>query len=626
MSYEDLMAQIAREIPELAGKLSAPRVTYVKSSRKTYISFNSTVLAGEKQFLKLEAILREMFPGRPLALRIASPDLKAGFLEDPSSYREVLDDFLRRNYPMARGWIGRIGWQMERNQLTDTPGLAGEENGDGLLTLVFPDEISLQVMRQSDVGIRLATAVYDIFTAKIRVEMTVEGTREERLRRMKEERRDAALTVTAREMAEWYGTGVSIAKEEESAARKPEREKKPAGQRKEQAAKPKGSKAPEETPASPVGKPILGRSIADRPVEIRELTGESGLVVVQGEVFHLEQKELKGGETLLVTFAVTDGTSSVMCKIFFRYRSRFMKKEEAEATPITDEERAAVKEKTDRIRDGMCVRVRGECLYDSYARDLSISVRDLVETEKEEREDTAEEKRVELHMHTNMSTMDALTPVEKLIERAAKWGHPAVAVTDHGVLQSFPSAFRAAKGKIKLIPGCEGYLIDEKPIVENADERPYNGPVIVLDFESTGLNTGKARIIEIGAVKLENGEVTDEFSQLVDPAQPLGPEITELTGISDAMLQGQPRAEEALPKLLEFIGDLPIAAHNAHFDASLLKAELKRLGTEMSMPVLDTLAYARKLYPELKSFRLAALCKHLGVSLKNAHRAVHDAS
>ena len=625
MSYEDLMARIAREIPELAGKLSAPRVTYVKSSRKTYITFNSSVLAGEKQFLKLEAILREMFPGRPLAVRITSPGLKAVFLEDPSPYREVLDDFLRRNYPMARGWIGRIGWQMEKNQLTETTELA-REDGDGLLTLVFPDEISLRVMRQSDVGARLATAIQDIFAAKVRVEMTVEGTREERLRRMREERRDAALIITAKEMAERYGTGISIANGDEAAPKKPAGEKKPAAPRKDSAGKAKGKTAAEEAPAAPVGKPIMGRSIADRPVEIRELTGESGLVVVQGEVFNLEQKELKGGETLLVTFAVTDGTSSVLCKIFFRYRSRFMKKDEAEAAPITDEERAAVKEKTDRIRDGMCVRVRGECMFDSYARDLSITVRDLVETEKEEREDTAEEKRVELHMHTNMSTMDALTPVEKLIERAAKWGHPAVAVTDHGVLQSFPAAFRAAKKeKIKLIPGCEGYLIDEKPIVEDADGRPYDGPVVVLDFESTGLNTGKARIIEIGAVKLESGEVTDTFEMLVDPGQPVGPEITEITGISDAMLQGQPKAEEALPKLLEFIGDLPIAAHNAHFDASLLKAELKRLGMTLSTPVMDTLAYARKLYPELKSFRLAALCKHLGVSLKNAHRAVHDA-
>ena len=200
-----------------------------------------------------------------------------------------------------------------------------------------------------------------------------------------------------------------------------------------------------------------------------------------------------------------------------------------------------------------------------------------------------------------------------------------MAVTDHGVLQSFPAAFRAAKGKIKLIPGCEGYLIDERPIVEDADGRPYDGPIVVLDFESTGLNTGKARIIEIGAVKLEGGEVTDTFEMLVDPEQALGPKITEITNISDAMLAGQPKAAEALPQLLAFIGDLPIAAHNAHFDASLLKAELNRLGLTLSVPVMDTLSYARKLYPDLKSFRLAALCKHLGVSLKNAHRAVHDA-
>ena len=162
--------------------------------------------------------------------------------------------------------------------------------------------------------------------------------------------------------------------------------------------------------------------------------------------------------------------------------------------------------------------------------------------------------------------------------------------------------------------------------MEEPDDRPYDGPIVVLDFESTGLNTGKARIIEIGAVKLEGGTVIDSFEQLVDPGEPLGPEITNITGINDAMLQGQPRAEEALPKLMEFIGDLPIAAHNAHFDASLLKAELKRLGRSLTVPVLDTLSYARKLYPDLKSFRLGALCKQLGVSLKNAHRAVHDAT
>ncbi|MBP5727218.1 MAG: PHP domain-containing protein, partial [Clostridia bacterium] len=349
--------------------------------------------------------------------------------------------------------------------------------------------------------------------------------------------------------------------------------------------------------------------------------------VIQGEIFKLEQKELKGGEMLLVSFAVTDYTSSILCKAFFRYRSRFARKSETEETPITDEERQAVAEKVNRLTVGMSVRIRGECLYDSYAREISVTVRDMMETEKEERKDSAPEKRVELHMHTNMSTMDALTPAEDLIARAVKWGHPAVAVTDHGVLQSFPAAFNAAKkGKIKLIPGCEGYLIDETAVIAGADGRPFDGPVVVLDFESTGLNTAKARIIEVGAVKLVEGTVTETFQQLVNPGETLSPKITEITGITDANLQGQPTAAEVLPKLLEFIGDAPIAAHNAAFDANLLRSELKRLNLKHTGPVLDTLVYARKLYPKLKSFRLGALSKHLGVSLKNAHRAVHDAA
>ena len=612
MSYEDLMARVSREIPELAGKLSAPRVTYLRSSRKAIITFESAVLAGEKQFLALEKILREVFPGHPLSVRIISPGLKTAFLEDPAPYRQVLDDFLRRNYPMAGGWIGKIGWRMEKNQLTDGA-LPGENQEEGLLTLLFPDDISLQIMAKNNVAARLAVAIREIFAARVRVEMTVEGTREERLRRMLEERRDSAPTVTAAEMAERAASaGEDAGKPTKAASPRKTGGKKPATR---------------EGEAPTVGKPILGRSIADRPVPIRELNAESGLVVVQGEIFKLELKELRGGEMLLLTFAVTDYTSSILCKYFFRYRPRFARKEEGESAPITDEERRAVMDKVDRIKKGMAVRLRGECLYDNFARELSITVRDLMETEKEEREDTAEEKRVELHMHTNMSTMDALTGAEDLIARAAKWGHPAVAITDHGVLQAFPAAFNAAKkNKIRLIPGCEGYLVDQGKIVPEADGRAFDGPIIVLDFESTGLNTGTARIIEIGAVRLENGIVADSLQLLVDPGEPLPRKITEITGITDNMLQGQPPASEVLPKLMEFIGDNPIAAHNASFDAELLKAELGRLGLSFTQPVMDTLSYARKLYPALKSFRLSALCKHLGVSLKNAHRAVHDAT
>ena len=610
MSYEDLMARIAREIPELAGRLSAPRVTYVKSLQKTYITFESGVLAGEKQFLRLEKILRELFPGRPLSVRVVSRGLKDSFLEDPTPYRQVLDDFLRRNYPSAAGWVGQIDWQIEKNQLSGSNLPAGEE--EALLTLVFPSEISLHVMAERNIGARLAQAVSDIFGARIRVEMTVAGDREERLRKLQAERRDAVLVVTREEMEK------RAAEEAQKAAA--------AGGAGEKKAGPRKKTDTEGSAAAAAAKPIIGRSIGDKPVEIRELTGESGLTVIQGEIFKLETKELKGGEMLLVSFAVTDYTSSILCKAFFRYRPRFARKGEAEETPITDEERQAVNDRVARIKVGMNVKVRGECLYDSYAREISVSVRDLVEAEKEEREDTAPEKRVELHMHTNMSTLDALTPAEDLIARAVKWGHPAVAVTDHGVLQSFPAAFKAAKGKIKLIPGCEGYLVDDKAIVAGADERPYDGPIVVLDFESTGLNTAKAKIIEVGAVKLVEGTVVETFEQLVDPGEMLPPKITEITGITDANLQGQPTAAEVLPKLLAFIGDAPIAAHNASFDANLMRSELKRLDLNWNGPVLDTLVYARKLYPKLKSYRLAALCKHLGVSLKNAHRAVHDAA
>ena len=630
MSYEDLMTQIAREIPELAGKLSAPRVTYIKSVHKAYITFESTELAGEREYLWLERIMRGVFPGQPLSVRVVSRALKPAFLEDPTPYRKVLDDFLRRNYPATQGWVGQIGWQIEKNQLTGESGGAGEGD-EAILTLVFPDEVSLHMMAGKNVGARLATAIRDIFDARVRVEMTVSGDREEQLRKIREAREKAAegITVTREEIAaraEQEGTAPSpeAAPKKE---RKP-REAKPAGEKKpekaEKTQKPEGAFDPE---ARAVGKPILGRAISEWPVEMRTLNSESGLTVVQGEIFKMETKELKGGEMLLLTFAVTDYTSSILCKVFLRYRPRFSRKEDGAApAPITDEERQAVMDKVNRIHTGMNVKVRGECLYDNFARELSISVRDLVETEKEEREDLAEEKRVELHMHTNMSTLDALTPVDQLIARAVKWGHPAVAVTDHGVLQSFPAAFRAAKGKIKLIPGCEGYLTEEREIFQDTDGRPYDGPIVVLDFESTGLNTSRARIIEIGAVKLDGDTVIDSFEQLVDPGEPLPPKITEITGITDANLQGMPKAEEILPKFLEFIGDLPIAAHNASFDANLLKTELRRIGLSFRNPVMDTLTYARKLYPTMKSFRLAALCKHLGVSLKNAHRAVHDAT
>ena len=605
MSYDELLAEIFKELPQLRGQLKPPRVVYVRPQNKVYITFESLTLVEEQSFLRMERILRRIFPQKPLALRVVSPDLKEDFLAHIDRYKQVLVDFLKRNYPASVSWMDGMDWRCEGDRIT----------------LTFPDDFSMQYMGSQNVQARLAQAVKDIFSAEVRIELTVAGDQEKRLAALKAEK--------AAELNHAY-TLSELQQQQDGAPTKERAPRAPSAPRvkkEKEPEKPRDPMIPQMTDTV-IGKPILGRSIGDRPVEMKELASDSGLVVVQGDIFKLETKELKGGELLLVTFAVTDYTSSILCKVFMRYRKgQFGRRSDtADLPPITDEERKAVQDKVDQIKLGMNVKIRGECLYDNFARELSISVRDMVPMQKIEREDTADEKRVELHMHTNMSTMDALTDAADLVGRAVKWGHPAVAITDHGVLQSFPAAFKAAKGKIKLIPGCEGYLIDDKDIVENATDRDLDEAVVVLDFEATGLNTRIARVIEIGAVKLVDGTVADSLSLLVNPKEPLKPKITELTGINDVMLADKETAETAIPKLMEFIGDCPLVAHNAGYDVPLLKQELRRLGKEWDGPVLDTLTYARKLYPDMKSHKLGALCKQLGVSLKNAHRAVHDAT
>ena len=610
MSYEDLLGQIYSALPHLRGQLSAPRVVYVRAQGKVYISFESAVLVEEATFLRLESILRKIFPQKPLALRVVSPALKEDFMDNISAYKQVLTDFLKRNYPASVSWMEQIDWRSDEDRIT----------------LTFPDPFSLEYMAKQNVSARLAQAVKDIFSADVKVELTVAGDQEKRLAALREEReKEQAVAYTQKELQERYGDSSMPAPREK-------KERKPAAPR---APKPETG-APEKKAAeifpqmtdTAIGKPIMGRGIADRPVEMKELASDSGLVVVQGDIFKLETKELKGGEMLLVSFAVTDYTSSILCKTFLRFRKGFgRRKDDEELPPITEEERRAVMDKVDQIKKGMNVKVRGECMYDNFARELSISVRDLVPMERIEREDTAEEKRIELHMHTNMSSMDAMTPAGDLIKRAIKWGHPAVAITDHGVVQAFPAAFNAAKKQpIKLIPGCEGYMIDDKDVVKNADDRLLDEPIIVLDFETTGLNTASDRVIEIGAVKLVGGTIADSMSVLVNPKQPLKPKITEITGITDMMLADKPTADKAIPELMDFIGDCAIAAHNADFDAAMLRSELRRLGMDFSGPVLDTLTLSRKMFTEMKTHKLSSVCKRLGVSLKNAHRAVHDAT
>jgi DNA polymerase III subunit alpha, Gram-positive type len=351
---------------------------------------------------------------------------------------------------------------------------------------------------------------------------------------------------------------------------------------------------------------ILGRGISQEAISIKEIDETSGVVAVIGEVFKTDIVETKTGKTIL-TFFITDYISSITVKCF-------LKPQETE-------------EVLDNVKKGLYCKVRGEAIYDTYAREVVIMGRDILKMSKIERMDGSEEKRVELHCHTTMSAMDGVVSATKIIERAAKWGHKAIAITDHGVVQAFPDAQIAAKkNKIKVLYGVEGYLVNDGiPIALNDMGQSFDDTFIVFDIETTGFSAKNDKIIEIGAVKIKGREVIDTFSEFVYPKCRIPYKITELTGITDEIVQDADPIEVVLPKFIEFIDGCAVVAHNAAFDTGFIKKNCNDLGLEFNSTIVDTVPLARFLYPELKRVKLNLVAKHLGVSLENHHRAVDDA-
>lgn len=351
---------------------------------------------------------------------------------------------------------------------------------------------------------------------------------------------------------------------------------------------------------------IYGRNISQESIKIEEIDETSGYVAVVGEVFKTEIIETKTGKTIL-TFYITDYTSSITVKCFLKAQEK--------------------DEVLENVKKGLYCKVRGEAIFDTYAREVVLMGRDIVKMQKMERRDGSDEKRIELHLHTTMSSMDGITSAGKLIERAAKWGHEAIAITDHGVVQAFPEAQTSAKkNKIKVLYGVEGYLVDNGvPIALNEGGETLDDTYVVFDLETTGFSPINDKIIEIGAVKIKNGEVIDNFSNFVDPEIRVPYKITELTGITDNMVRDAETIEQILPKFLDFCGDSVVVAHNAGFDVGFIKNNCRRQKLEFNNPVVDTIPLARFLYPELKRVKLNIVAKHLGISLENHHRAVDDA-
>lgn len=572
MTFDDLLDMISSNIPALRGKLRFEKGRYNAESGHAHLYFLSDILVDEHMFMSLKKIVGKTFPGMQVSLRVASPALADDFLAHPEQYAQVLLAVIGRAHPAALPWSAEIRF-------------ISEEKGIGL---EMPDDFSLDYFKNQDISKLLSIAIADIFRIDPLISLKLRADADKRLERLRREREE----------------------EEERLKKKAE-------------AAIQSKQIPEKTNKKPKLQRIKGAVIADPPVPISGLTEISGRVTVAGKVVNVERKDIPGKEMVLLTFTLTDFEGSINCKIFLRFRdSRF----NTNGAP-TAEEIKKVEDVIAKVKVNAGLKVRGTCQIDSFSRGLVLMAQDISEHDLIKRKDKAEHKRIELHAHTQMSVMDATVSASDLIARVAKWGHKAVAITDHGVVQAYPEAFSAAKKhQIKLIPGVEGYMMDSTPIVRHATQAALDDAIVVLDFETTGLNTRSDRIIEIGAVKLKNGHIIDTYTEMVNPGIPLPDKITEITGISGHMLMDAPSAEQALPKLLDFIGNAPLAAHNAGFDCAVLDSELKRMGIQRKWTVIDTLFFAQKIYPDFTRFNLKSVCKKLGVSLKNAHRAVHDAT
>ena len=359
---------------------------------------------------------------------------------------------------------------------------------------------------------------------------------------------------------------------------------------------------------SSAGKIIMGREIKGHPMPMSELNPKAGNVVVEGKVFKCEFRELRQPGMWLALIEMTDYEGSVIV------RKRMLEKDVA---PLRD-----------RVSTGMWLRVAGtmELTYDGH--DMQLNPRDVTEITHEPRMDTAEVKRVELHLHTRMSNMDALTDTGSVVKLAAKWGMPAIAITDHGVAQSFPDAWHAGEGKIKILYGCEGYFvnnIDDRIAIHGHQDIGFSDEIVCFDIETTGLKVTQEAITEIGAVRLRNGEIVETFQTFVDPERRLTPEIIGLTGITDEMLRGAPKLKDALTAFLAFAGDAPLAAHNAEFDISFIRAGCRKCSIPFEPTYIDTLILAQNLLPGLGKYKLDIVADHLQLPQFNHHRASDDA-
>ena len=565
------MAELWRKLvdsadPALSALLSLNKVSISRATADITIELNASRILNRREFKKLERAFAAAFPGVQVELRVRYPALKAAVEQDVKLATGLLSELVAHESPASMPFLewNASEWKLE----------------EGKLTVCVTSPEGADFLKARGVDRMLEKLIFQLFSIRAQAAIRITGDDEKKIREI-----DQARQKELELFAEQTRTGVG--------AEKP-RQARPA-------------------------EAVLGKAISETPIPMNQLAEDSGRVVIMGEASGFECKDTKTGKSKIVKFSMTDYLGSATCKLFASGKRGQEDPQSAQAQ---------VDALAEALKDGNWVKVRGNYRYDDFDHEMVLMVNDVMTAEKPVREDTYPRKRVELHCHTQMSTMDACASVEDLMKRAKAWGHSALAITDHGVVQAFPEAYGLAKKTgVKLIPGCEGYLINDAPtIILDPGERKFaDTPFVVLDVETTGLNTATDEIIEIGAVRIENGREVGEFSQLINPGRPLPDKIVEITGITTAMLRDQPTLEQVAPDFAKFIEGAALAAHNASFDMAFIKRMLSRIGLGFDYPVLDTLTLARNLYPQSKNHKLGTLCKLLDISLVNAHRAVHDA-
>ena len=358
---------------------------------------------------------------------------------------------------------------------------------------------------------------------------------------------------------------------------------------------------------------IYGRSFDDEPMPLEQIVSEMGEITVHGKIIRFETREIRNEKTIIM-FAVTDFTDTIMVKMFARNEQ--------------------LPDLLGELKKGAFVKIKGVTTIDKFDGELTIGsvtgikkIGDFTVTRK----DLSPVKRVELHCHTKMSDMDGVSEVQDIVKRAHDWGHPAIAITDHGVAQAFPDANHYIErldkdDPFKILYGVEGYVVDDlTEIAVNAGGETLDDTYIVFDIETTGFSSIRDRIIEIGAVKVADGRIVDRFSTFVNPERPIPFEITNLTGITDEMVLDSPPIEEVLPQFMEFIGKGALVAHNAGFDVGFIEQNCRLMGLDDHFVYVDTVALARVLLPTLSKYKLNVVARALNISLENHHRAVDDA-